>query len=222
MKNVLLASFLLFLFFLSTPVFAEICEYQELHECRDVSGKMHAFNGQIDTECIESGIYNICTAFNHLEANGECYIDVDGLAKCSCTPDVKLFCSGSSVIVTTTSDCSVINVACESGFYCTENDESPYNPTCTPNGLPNLGGVGGSSGGGGGSGSEDSPPVDKEIDGGDSITDVFDDLFSNIGEETSNGNPTYVILIIVVVISIIFIISLVVFLKKHKRVKKKK
>lgn len=221
---------LFFCIFLIVPqVLALECEFQEIHECREVSEEMHAFNGQIDTDCVERGVYDICTAFNHLDAEGSCYIDENSTASCSCTPDIGLFCSSDNLaIVTSNSDCTTRNELCVNSLYCSDNDDAPYNPFCgttpPPSNGGNIGGgfSGGSSGGGttGGSGADDYPTTDEDIinEPTGTITDIIEDFTEDISNPES---PTLMIVIIIMIVIIVAVAGTLYYLKKHKKKKYK-
>ncbi|MBU0898482.1 MAG: hypothetical protein KKB03_03810 [Nanoarchaeota archaeon] len=227
----ILVLFLILALLLIIPfAIAEECEYQEIHECREVSEEMHAFNGQVDTDCVERGVYNICTAFNHLGTDGLCYIDENSTAVCSCTADVSLFCSTDDLaVVASNADCTTKNELCTDSFYCSENEEAPFNPECVFSTSPPDGGSGGSGGGssGGGtssgSGADDFPTTDEDRikEPEETIADIIEDFTSNFSENISDPeNPTLMIAIVIIVI-IAAIAGTVYYFKKHKKRKYK-
>jgi len=215
-------------------ILAEECEYEEIHECRLVDNKMHAFNGQLDVDCVERGIYEICTAFDYMGVEGSCYIDSDGIAKCSCKPDVGLFCSTDKLsVVVSNQDCTTRNEPCETGLYCTENTEPPYNPQCgyySPPIINNNDGGGGGGGSGVGSadvprpGSGDFPTTndnpkitgeDEELTG--TITDIVEGFTNPIKETFSDPKNTIYIIASAAAILAIATCILVYFKKFRKR-----
>ncbi|MFH1445193.1 MAG: hypothetical protein ABIF08_01790 [Nanoarchaeota archaeon] len=219
---------LVFCVLLVPLVSADACEYNEIHECRFFDDKMHAFNGQLDTDCVERGIYEICTAFDYLGAEGSCFIDTDNVSKCACVSDVELFCSSDLLsIVVSNPDCTTKNIACDGGLLCSQNEDAPFNPVCGTSAPPADGGTSGGGGGGGSiipsEGGDFPTPKTPEPDAEEepkTLTTIIEDITLPVAESISKPeNLPYTVLIIIIVV---VVIAGAVYYLKFKRKKKYK